>query len=147
MQKNKIIGYTCGSFDLFHIGHLNILKQAKKQCDYLIVGVNSDETMYRCKNKWPVISFDERRQILEAIKYVDKVIKVECAGPGQKADDWQQRLDADVVFSGDDHVNGNEWLELQRYKKQHGGKVVFFPYTNTTSSTLIRKILEDRVRS
>lgn len=142
-MKNKIVGYTCGSFDLFHIGHLNILKKAKKQCDYLIVGLNSDETMLRCKNKLPIIPFTERKQILESIKYVDEVIKVECPQKDTKADDWKYRLSADIVFSGDDHSSSPEWKELIAYKKKHGGKVVFFPYTKSTSSTLIRKVLED----
>lgn len=146
MEKNtkKIIGYTVGSFDLFHIGHLNILKKAKENCDYLIVGLNSDETMLRCKNKLPVIPYEERKQILEAIKYVDEVIKVECQQKDTKADDWEIRLKADVVFSGDDHKDSPEWHELIEYKKTHGGKVMFFPYTKTTSSTLIRKILSER---
>ena len=141
-MNKKIIGYTCGSFDLFHIGHLNILKKAKKQCDYLIVGLNSDETMIRCKNKAPIIPFSERKQILEAIKYVDEVIKVECQQKDSKADDWNYRLSANIVFSGDDHSSSPEWQELIKYKAQHGGKVVFFPYTKSTSSTLIRKTLE-----
>lgn len=143
-MKNKIIGYTCGSFDLFHIGHLNILKKAKEHCDYLIVGLNSDETMLRCKNKLPIIPYSERKQILEAIKYVDEVIKVECPQKDSKADDWKYRTSADIVFSGDDHSSSPEWQELINYKKEHGGKVIFFPYTKSTSSTLIRKVLEDK---
>ncbi len=144
-MTDKIIGYTCGSFDLFHIGHLNILKKAKQQCDYLIVGLNSDETMLRCKNKLPIIPYSERKQILESIKYVDKVIKVECHAKDTKADDWKYRISADIVFSGDDHSSSPEWQELIKYKKIHGGKVVFFPYTKSTSSTLIRKVLEDKI--
>ena len=143
-MKKTTVGYTCGSFDLFHIGHLNILKKAKKQCDYLIVGLNSDETMQRCKNKLPVIPFSERKQILEAVRYVDEVVKVECQAKDTKADDWEYRLKADIVFSGDDHKSSPEWQELIEYKQKHGGKVIFFPYTKTTSSTLIRKILEER---
>lgn len=142
---DKIVGYTCGSFDLFHIGHLNILKKAKRQCDFLIVGLNSDETMQRVKNKMPIIEYKERKKILEAIRYVDKVIKVECLKAGDKADDWEIRKKADVVFSGDDHINGAEWQELIKYKQKYGGKVVFFPYTKTTSSSLIRKVLEKKV--
>lgn len=144
-KSKKTIGYTVGSFDLFHIGHLNILKKAKAQCDYLIVGLNSDETMVRCKNKAPIIPYSERKQILEAIKYVDEVVKVECPHKDTKADDWHYRLSADVVFSGDDHNTSPEWQELIEYKSKHGGKVVFFPYTKTTSSTLIRKILEEKI--
>ena len=145
-MSKKIIGYTCGSFDLFHIGHLNILEKAKNYCDYLIVGIISDETMVRCKNKEPVIPFEESKRILEAIKYVDKVIKVECPGPGERADDWEQRLMADVVFSGDDHGDTPEWKDLIAYKKEHGGKVIFFPYTKSTSSTLLRKVLIEKTK-
>lgn len=143
-MSNRVIGYTCGSFDLFHVGHLNILKKAKKQCDFLIVGLNSDQTMLRCKNKLPIIPYNERKEILEAIRYVDKVIKVECPAPNSKANDWQMRLKADIVFSGDDHASSPEWQELIEYKKKNGGKVKFFPYTKTTSSTILReKILNN----
>ena len=147
MENKKILGYTVGSFDLFHVGHLNILKKAKEHCDYLIVGLNSDETMLRCKNKLPVIPYEERKEILEAIRYVDEVIKVECPQKDSKADDWDMRLKADVVFSGDDHKDSPEWVELMEYKKNNGGKVMFFPYTKTTSSTLIRKILLEKLDS
>lgn len=144
---SKIVGYTVGSFDIFHIGHLNILKKAKQHCDYLIVGLNSDQTMVRCKNKEPVIKYAERKQILEAIRYVDEVVKVECPAPGEKADDWGLRKKADVVFSGDDHKNAPEWRELIDYKEKHGGKVMFFDYTKSTSSTLLRKALIEKVNS
>lgn len=144
-MKNKIVGYTCGSFDLFHIGHLNILKKAKKQCDYLIVGINSDETMLRCKGKLPIIPYTEREQIIKSIKYVDKVIKVEVPAKCAKGNDWQIRLESDVLFSGDDHKNEPDWDELKRLKKNNNTRLVFFSYTKTTSSTLIRKVLEDKV--
>ncbi len=146
MNNHKTIGYTCGSFDLFHIGHLNILKRAKENCDYLIVGLNSDETMLRCKNKLPVIPFNERKQILEAIRYVDKVIKVECLKPNSKADDWDTRLKADIVIASDECINHPEWQELAKLKQNsNSGKILFFPYTKTTSSTLIRKLLQDKL--
>lgn len=142
---SKVTGYTVGSFDMFHIGHLNILKKAKKQCDYLIVGLNSDDTIRRCKGKNPIISYDERKAILESVRYVDKVIKVKCQKKDSKADDWKMRLDADIVFSGDDHKDSPEWRDLIEYKKNHGGKVVFFKYTKSTSSTLLRQVLASRV--
>ncbi len=146
MDNHKIIGYTCGSFDLFHIGHLNILKNAKENCDYLIVGLNSDETMFRCKNKLPVIPFEERKQILEAIRYVDKVIKVECLKPNFKADDWNIRVKANIVIASDECINYPEWQELAKLKQScNSGKILFFPYTKTTSSTLIRKLLQNKL--
>lgn len=146
MNNHKTVGYTCGSFDLFHIGHLNILKHAKENCDYLIVGLNSDETMLRCKNKLPVIPFNERKQILEAIRYVDEVIKVECPKPGSKADDWDIRFKADIVIASNECINFPEWQELAKLKQNRdSGKILFFPYTETTSSTLIRKLLQNKL--
>lgn len=145
-MENKIIGYTCGSFDLFHIGHLNILKKAKSMCDYLIVGINSDETMLKCKGKLPVIPYPEREQIIKSIKYVDKVIKVEVPTKCAKGSDWQIRIESDILFSGDDHKNEPDWNELKQIKEKNGTRLIFFPYTKTTSSTLIRKVLEEKTK-
>lgn len=141
-MDKKIIGYTCGTFDLFHIGHLNILRKAKSQCDYLIVGINSDETVQKVKNKTPIIGFNERREIIESIKYVDEVIKVDIDSPFSKGSDWQTRIECDVLFSGDDHINDPDWKELKALKEKNGTKIVFFSYTKSTSSTIIRNILE-----
>ena len=146
-MKKKIIGYTLGSFDLFHIGHLNILKKAKEQCDYLIVGINSDETIMALKNKVPIIPFDERCEIVRAIKYVDEVIRVDVPAKYQNGTDYNIRRSADIVFSGDDHKDDPDWQELIKYKETHGGKVVMFPYTKTTSSTIIREVLNERVKT
>ena len=97
MRKYKV-GYTTGVYDLFHIGHLNILKKAKEQCDYLIVGVSTDELTYSYKNKFPIIPFSERVQIVEAIKYVDKVIPQTNMN---KFEAWENYR-FDVMFHGDD---------------------------------------------
>ena len=144
-KKDKIIGYTVGSFDMFHIGHLNILKKAKKNCDFLIVGLNSDETMWRVKKKKPIVPFEERKAIVEAIRYVDKVVKVECAGLYERADDYELRVEADIVFSGDDHLNDPDWKQLSKEKQRNGTKIMMFPYTKTTSSTILRQALEERI--
>lgn len=89
----------------------------------------------------------KEKAILESVRYVDKVVKVECKKRDLKADDWQIRLDADIVFSGDDHKNSPEWKDLVEYKKVHGGKVVFFKYTKSTSSSLIRQALMSRIQN
>ena len=93
-----VIGYTTGVFDMFHIGHLNILRRAKEQCDYLIVGVSTDELVKSYKNKTPVIPFEERKAIIEAIKYVDKVVPQTSM---DKFSAWQE-LKYNVIFHGDD---------------------------------------------
>ena len=135
---------TYGTFDLLHYGHINLLKRAKQQGDYLIVALSTDEFNWNEKQKKSYFSYEIRKQLLEAIRYVDKVIKVECPAPNSKANDWQMRLKADIVFSGDDHASSPEWQELIEYKKKNGGKVKFLPYTKTTSSTILReKILNN----
>lgn len=137
-MDNKIVGYTTGVFDLFHIGHLNILKEAKKNCDYLIVGVTTDEEVSRIKNKKPIINFEERKLIVEAIKYVDEVVPEHNA---DKIKAWEQ-LKFDVIFKGSDWKGSDKWNSYENYFDSVGVKVVYFPYTKGTSSTQLRKTLE-----
>ena len=137
MSKKKIIGYTTGVFDLFHVGHLNILKKAKENCDYLIVGVSTDELVYKYKKKYPVIPFDERIQIIEAIKYVDEVVPQISM---DKFEAWKA-LKYNVLFHGDDWKGTDLYNEFQKKLGEAGVKVVFFPYTNGTSSTVIKELL------
>jgi glycerol-3-phosphate cytidylyltransferase len=144
MKSKKIIGYTVGSFDMFHIGHLNILEKARSQCDYLIVGVNSDEAIQESKNKVPIVPCEERSRIISALRLVDEVIKVDIE-PDGKTTDYDVRLKVDRVFIGDDHKNDPEWTGLIRNKRTTGGHVVFFPYTKTTSSTKLRIVLDDKI--
>ncbi len=131
--KKYKIGYTTGVFDMFHIGHLNILKRAKEQCDYLIVGVSTDETVESYKNKTPIIRFEERLAIVEAIKYVDKVVPQTSMN---KMEAYNQ-LKFDVLF------HGSDWKDSEMYSKivsdfaQVGVDVVFLPHTQGISSTLI----------
>ena len=101
MDKKYKVGYTTGVFDLFHIGHLNILRRAKEMCEYLIVGVSTDELVQEYKNKTPVIPFEERKAIVEAIKYVDEVVSQESM---DKVKMWE-KLKFDAVFHGDDWKN------------------------------------------
>ena len=131
------IGYTTGVFDLFHIGHLNLLRKAKEQCDYLIVGVSTDE-LVSYKHKQAVIPFEERKQIVGAIKYVDEVVAQENM---DKMAAWE-RLHFNVMFVGDDWKGTPKWNEYERQFKEVGVEIVYFPYTQGTSSTLINQTLE-----
>lgn len=137
MEEKKIVGYTTGVFDLFHIGHLNILKRAKEQCDYLIVGVSTDELVQEYKNKKPIIPYEERKAIVEAIKYVDEVI------PQEDRDKVAafERLKYDVMFVGDDWKNNELFNKVEAHLNNNGAKVVYFPYTKGTSSTILTSVL------
>lgn len=136
------IGYTTGVFDLFHIGHLNILKKAKEQCDYLIVGVSIDNLVLY-KDKLPIIPFEERIEIVRAIKYVDKVIPQTDM---DKMAAWEN-LHFNVMFVGDDWKNTPKWNDYEKRFEKVGVKIVYFPYTKTTSSTIIRETLEYQKRN
>lgn len=132
MKKYKI-GYTTGVFDMFHIGHLNILRNAKQYCDYLIVGVSTDELVQAYKHKTPVICFEERMAIVEAIQYVDQVV------PQQSMDKfaaWEQ-LHFDAIFHGDDWRGSDLYNEIERKFKEVNVDMVFLPHTEGTSSTMI----------
>lgn len=131
-----VIGYTTGVFDLFHIGHLNILRRAKEQCDYLIVGVTTDE-LVSYKHKKAVIPFEERRAIVEAIRYVDKAVPQESM---DKMAAWE-KYQFDVMFVGDDWKGTEKWNKIEADMERVGVRVVYFPYTKGTSSTLINEVL------
>jgi len=132
-----IVGYTTGVFDLFHIGHLNILRRAKEKCDKLIVGVTTDELLQVYKNKSPIIPFEERISIVKSIKYVDEVVPQEDM---DKISHWE-KLKFNVVFVGDDWQNTDKWNKIESDFNDVGVAVVYFPYTKGTSSTLINDIL------
>lgn len=136
-MKNKVVGYTTGVFDLFHIGHLNILRKAKEYCDYLIVGVSTDELVQNYKNKTPVIPFEERKSIVEAIKYVDEVV------PQVNRDKFSawEKINFNVMFVGDDWKGNSLFDELEKKFNDVGVKIVYFPYTKGTSSTILTKKL------
>lgn len=132
-----VIGYTAGVFDLFHIGHLNILKKAKEQCDYLIVAVSTDELVREYKNKTPVICYEERVQIVEAIRYVDKVVP---QVDRDKFAAWE-KYRFDKMFVGDDWKGTPLFEEMERRFAPHGVEIVYFPYTQGTSSTFLKQTL------
>lgn len=135
---SKIIGYTTGVFDLFHIGHLNILKRAKLECDHLIVGVTTDELAYQRKNKKPIIPLNERMAIVEAVKYVDEVMPEVNMN---KFEAWKNYR-FDRIFKGSDWKGTEEWNKLEKDFSNVGVEVVYFHYTEHTSSTYLREILD-----
>lgn len=137
MKKYKV-GYTTGVYDMFHIGHLNILKRAKEQCEYLIVGVTTDE-LVSYKNKQAIIPHDERMAIVESIKYVDKVVSQENM---DKMLAWKE-YKFDVMFVGSDWQGTPKWNEFERQFAEVGAEIVYFPYTKGTSSTKLRTVLEE----
>ncbi len=136
-DKKQIIGYTTGVYDLFHVGHLNLLKNAKGLCDNLIVGVTSDE-LVSYKNKKAVIPHNERMEIVRNIKFVDAVV------PQYDMDKFKmwERLKFDVMFVGDDWFETPKWRELEEEFKKVGVKIIFFPYTKGVSSTIINETLK-----
>ena len=138
MKKRSIIGYTSGVFDLFHIGHVNILRQSKALCDKLIVGVSTDELVYKYKNKYPVIPEKERLKIIKSIKFVNHAIYQDSM---DKFINFK-KLDFDIMFVGDDWYNNTKWNKLELKFNKLGVKIIYFPYTKSTSSTKINKILD-----
>lgn len=140
MDRKYKIGYTTGVFDMFHIGHLNILRKAKEQCEYLIVGVSTDELVEEYKHKKPVIAYAERCQIVEAIRYVDRVVAQTTM---DKFAMWEQ-LHFDALFHGD------EWKGSALYNKYVeqfatvGVDLVFLPHTPGISSTLLVEKIHDK---
>ena len=142
-RKKKIIGYTSGVYDLFHIDHLNILENAKSLCDKLIVGVTTDELVKDYKGKTTVIPFSERIRIVRSIKHVDGVVPQNSM---DKMDMWR-RVKFDMMFVGDDWYQTDKWESLEEKFKLKDVKIIYFPYTKTTSSTIINSIITDRISS
>ena len=128
------IGYTTGVFDLFHIGHLNILKRARAQCDYLTVGVTSDELCYSRKKKYPVICEMDRMEIVSSIRFVDKVVPQATMNKAQAVKD----LGVDVVFVGSDWKGTEAWNQYEHEFAELGCKVVYLDHTDGISSSIIR---------
>ncbi len=137
-KKKPVVGYTTGVFDLFHIGHLNLLRNAKSMCDQLIVGVTTDD-LVAYKKKRAVIPFEERIEIVRRIQYVDSAVPQETM---DKMEAWKQHR-FDVMFVGDDWKNTPKWKEFEKQFSAVGVRIVYFPYTQGTSSTLINQVLLD----
>lgn len=133
-----LIGYTTGVYDMFHIGHLNILKRAKEQCDYLIVGVSTDELVKKEKNKMPVIPYKERIEIVSSIKYVDKVV---AQINKNKVAAWEQ-YHFNKMFVGSDWKGTSQWKKFEEQFKPLGVEIVYLPHTNGISSTKLTEFIK-----
>ena len=140
MRKFKI-GYTSGVYDMFHIGHLNILRNAKNLCETLVVGVSTNELVECYKGKVPVISYHDRVAIVSAIKYVDKVVPQIDMDKLKSA----KAVSADVVFVGDDWKGTEKWNKIEENLRQYGISVVYLPHTEGVSSTILADIKGERV--
>ena len=129
-----IIGYTQGTYDMFHIGHLNLLRNAKAQCDFLVVGVNSDELVKQYKNKSVIVPLAERMDIVSSIRYVDQVISCETLDKMIAF----EKVHFNRLFIGDDWKGNPRWEETGRIMKEVGVELVYLPHTQGTSSTMLR---------
>ena len=138
-QKYKI-GYTDGVYDMFHIGHLNMIREAKKKCDYLIVGVHSDEIVQEYKNRKTIINENDRRDIVAAIKYVDKAVINQTR---DKIELWKN-LKFDIVFIGDDWKGTERWNNFEKELAKVGVSVEYISYTKGISTTQIREQLSNK---
>lgn len=134
-----IIGYTTGVFDLFHVGHLNILKKASSVCDKLIVGVTTDEFVMKYKNKTPIINFKDRMEILNSIKYVDAVV---AQDDHNKINAWK-KYKFDLMIVGDDWLNTPKWEKYEKEFSKYNVKIIYFPRTENISSTELTQLKKD----
>ena len=132
MKKYKV-GYTAGVFDMFHIGHLNILRRAKDMCEHLIVAVSTDELTESYKAKRPVIPFQDRIEIVKAVKFVDEVVVQEDRDKIKA----HQKYGFDALFVGDDWKGDEMFIRTEKYLKERGGEVVYFPRTEGVSSRML----------
>lgn len=132
-----LFGYTTGVYDMFHIGHLRLLERAKQECDQLIVGITTDELSLSAKGKLPVVPFAERRQIVSGLRCVDLTVPQTSM---DKMAAWEA-LRFDRMFVGDDWRGTERWNRLEGDFTAVGVEIVYFPYTESTSSTLLREAL------
>lgn len=137
MKDKIIIGYTTGVYDMFHIGHLNILRRAKEQCDYLIVGVSTDELVKKEKNKTPIIPFKDRCAIVAAIKYVDKVVPQE----DKNKLGAYERLHFNKMFVGSDWKGTEAFNKFERQLSPLGVEIVYLSHTDGISSSILRNLI------
>lgn len=137
-MKQQIVGYTTGVFDMFHIGHLNIIKRAKEKCDYLIVGVSTDELVLREKGKTPVIPYEERIEIVEALKYVDQVVP---QVDKDKKQAWE-KLHFNKMFVGSDWKGTPQWDEYEKQFVPLGVEIIYLPHTDGISSTMLTSVIK-----
>lgn len=141
--KKYHVGYISGVFDLFHIGHLNMFKRAKEQCDYLIVGVVTDEGVRKIKKVEPFVPFEERIEMVRSCRYVDEAVEI----PLQYNDTREayKLYHFDCQFSGSDYINNPSWINNKEFLEQNGSTMVFFPYTESTSSSKIKALIDKKL--
>ena len=137
MKKYKV-GYTCGVFDLFHIGHLNLLERSKEMCDILIVGVCDDNYVRMVKGKEPITACEDRVRILKALKCVDDAQLVDIETTNDKMLAWN-RFKFDVLFSGDDWKGSDRYKKTEEQFKELGVSIEYFPYTKGISTSQIKE--------
>ena len=135
----KVIGYTTGVYDMFHIGHLNVIRRAKEQCDYLIVGVSTDELVKKEKNKTPVIPYEERAAIVSAIRYVDEVVpQIDKNKMGAR-----EKHRFNKMFVGSDWKGTAEWNHFEAQFQPLGVEIVYLPHTDGISSTKLTGVIKE----
>ena len=138
-MEAKIIGYTTGVYDMFHIGHLNVIRKAKEQCDYLIVGISTDELVEKEKHKMPVIPYEERVAIVSALKYVDQVVPQSDI---DKVAAWK-RYHFNKMFVGSDWEGTPQWKAYEEEFRPLGVSIIYLPYTDGISSTKLTSVIKD----
>lgn len=139
-EKKYKRGYTTGVFDMFHIGHLNILKSAKAQCEHLVVGVTTDELCKARKNKLPIICEAERVEIVKSIRYVDQVVLQTDMNKAEAV----KKYKCDAVFVGSDWKGTPQWDEYEKEFEKYGCEVVYLRHTDGISSTILRERLNSK---
>lgn len=140
-MKKYRIGFTQGTYDMFHIGHLNLINHAKEYCDFLIVGVNADNLVFKYKNKTPVICETERQAIVANLKSVDRCVITTTL---DKVDAWK-KYHFDAIFIGDDWKGNERWAQTEKDLEPYGAVVEYLPHTDGISSTLLRPYEQEKV--
>lgn len=141
MKKYKV-GYTCGVFDVFHVGHLNLLEKCKEMCEVLIVGICNDDYVYNVKHKNPVFSEDERLRIVGALRCVDRaeIVDIETTNEKMLA---LNKFKFDVLFSGDDWKGSERYLKTEKEFEKYGTAIEYLPYTKGISTTIIKEKMKN----
>lgn len=142
-KKKYNVGYVAGVFDLFHMGHLNLLRRAKEQCNHLIVGVVTDEGVRKYKHTVCIVPFEERMEIVRSCRYVDEAVEIPLEY--YDTDEAYRRYQFDVQFSGSDYADSPGWLAKKDFLHKKGSDLVFFPYTQSTSSTKIKELIKKKL--
>ncbi|MDE7014755.1 MAG: adenylyltransferase/cytidyltransferase family protein [Kineothrix sp.] len=142
-QKKYHVGYISGVFDLFHVGHLNMFKRAKEQCDYLIVGVVTDDGVRNFKKVEPFVPFEERIEMVRSCRYVDEAVEIPLEYNDTR--EAYKLYHFDCQFSGSDYIDRPAWISNREFLERNGSELVFFPYTESTSSSKMKALIEKKL--